>query len=89
MDSALELLAQLDAAQGSNVAEVASAVAKQLGVQLEAVQGLVSEEFSCMRKRMVALEANQTAMLEMLTKLRCTLPCLYMPLLTHPSCLCL
>ena len=89
MDAALEMLARLDAAQGGNVAEVASAVAEKLGVQLEAVQGLVHEEFSRMRKRMVALEANQTAMLEMLNKLRQTLPYLYLPLLTHPTCPCL
>ena len=58
MEEALASLARLDAAQGSNVAEVAASVAAQLGLRLEAVQGLVSEEATCLRERVKAMEAS-------------------------------
>ena len=64
MEAALACLARLDAAQGSNVGEVAAGVAAQLGVRLEAVQGLVSEEATFLRERMQDMQAAITQQAE-------------------------
>ena len=93
MDAALAHLARLDAAQGGNIGEVAAAVAKQLGVELEAVKDLVGVEFKCLRKSIEDIQAglklqaeSQAAMRDMLMDIRHTLPYLRLQHVTHPSC---
>ena len=92
MEAALAHLQRLDAAQGGNVGEVAAAVAKQLGVELEAVKGLVSEGAACVRDRITAMETSlklqaesQAAMRDMLMDIRQTFPYLHLQRVTHPS----
>ena len=92
MGAALAYLARLDSAQGGNVGEVAAAVAKRMGVELEAVKGLIRQEFTCLLKRIEDIQVSlklqaesQAAMRDMLMDIRQTLPYLHLQRVTHPS----
>ena len=98
MEDALAHLQRLEAAQGGKVGEVAAAVAEQLGVELEAVKGLVCEGATCFRDRITAMEASlklqaesQAAMRDMLMTIRSAHAPVPAPVhqhVTHPSCPC-
>ena len=58
LEAALAHLQRLEGAQGGNIGEIAAAVAKQLGVELEAVRGLVREGAASVRDRITAMEES-------------------------------